>query len=250
MAMFADTHCHLDLYPDMLAVAHQCETRAIRTIAVTNLPSTWEKFSKRVAEYQCIRVALGIHPQLAAENSHELNLFLRLLPKARYVGEIGLDGSREAVTSLPQQKKIFEVILRSCAEQQGKILTIHSRGAAKDVIEMIELCHGIGNGVVLHWFTGSAKQMFRAVELGCYFSINSQMVASQSGIKMISQIPTNRIVTETDGPFISIGREPAKPWHVVDIVTGLGKLWQINSQQANERVAENFKRLLESAPKK
>lgn len=248
MAIYAETHCHLDLYQDVTAVARECEKRSIRTIAVTNLPSTWQSLSNRLAEYQCIRVALGLHPQLAAEHGHELALFLRLLVKARYVGEVGLDGSKEAAASLPQQKKIFEAIMRACAEQQRKILTIHSRGAVRDVLEMIELCRGKDNGIILHWFTGTAKQMLQAVEFGCYFSVNPQMVKSQAGIKLISQIPPDRILTETDGPFVHFGREPAKPWHVVDVVAQLASIWLISPQQANEQVAENFKTLLKAVP--
>jgi len=249
MAIFADTHCHLDLYQNMLFVARECEKRAIRTIAVTNLPSTWEAISRQLSEYQYIRVALGFHPQLVGERSHELSLFLRLLAKTRYVGEVGLDGSKEVAISLPQQKRVFEIILRACAEYKGKILTVHSRGAVKDVLGLIdELLIGKGNGVILHWFTGSSKQMLEAVRLGCYFSVNPQMTKSQAGFKLISCIPPDRILTETDGPFVRFGRAPANPWHVVDVVTSLASIWKISPQQASEQVAENFKTLLKSVP--
>jgi len=248
MAIYADTHCHLDLYQDMLVIVRECDKRLIRTIAVTNLPSIWQSLSNQLAEYKHIRVALGMHPQLAAEHGQELKLFMQLLDKARYVGEVGLDGSKEAASSLPQQKKIFEVIIRACAEQQGKVLTVHSRGAVKDVLVTLELLRSKSNGVILHWFTGTVKQMLQAVELGCYFSVNPQMVKSQSGAKLISQIPPDRILTETDGPFVCFGRETAKPWHVVDVVTQLASIWQISPQKANERVAENFKTLLKAVP--
>lgn len=106
MAILADTHCHLDLYPDILQIAGECERRTLKTIAVTNLPSQWQITSKRLAGLSHIRVALGLHPQLAAEHEKELSLFLRLLPKVRYVGEVGLDGSKDSAVSLPQQKNL------------------------------------------------------------------------------------------------------------------------------------------------
>lgn len=248
MAIYADTHCHLDLYQDMLMIARECDKRLIRTIAVTNLPSIWQSLSKQLGNYKHIRVALGMHPQLVADYEQELQLFMQLLDKVRYVGEVGLDGSKEAAASLPQQRKAFEAIIGACADQQGKVLTIHSRGAVKDVLVILELLRSKNNGVILHWFTGTAKQMLQAVELGCYFSVNPQMVKSQSGIKLISQIPTDRILTETDGPFILHGREPVKPWNVVDVVTKLAVLWQTTPQLANERVADNFKKLLKAVP--
>lgn len=249
MTIFADTHCHLDLYPDMLQVAEECEQRALKTIAVTNLPSDWQITSKKLIEYRHIRVALGLHPQLVAEHGHELKLFLRLLAKVRYVGEVGLDGSKEAAASLPQQKKILEAIIQTCGEQEGKIITLHSRGAVKDVLDILgRWLPGKRNAVILHWFTGTPKQMLQAVQLGCYFSVNTQMVKSSSGQKLVSQIPQDRILTETDGPFINYGREPAKPWHVMNVVTSLAVIWKMDSQHAAEQVSSNFKAILKAVP--
>ena len=249
MIIFTDTHCHLDLYPDMLQVAAECEKRALKTISVTNLPSQWQITSKRLANFNHIRVALGLHPQLAVEHEHELNIFLRLLPKVRYVGEVGLDGSKDFALSLPQQKRIFETIIQACSEQEGKIMTLHSRGAVKDVLTILEQwMPGKRNAVILHWFTGTQKQMMQALKLGCYFSVNTQMVKSQTGHKLIAEIPKERILTETDGPFINYGREPVKPWHIENVIQSLGTIWGLNVQQSAEHISSNFKTLLRSVP--
>ncbi len=55
---------------------------------------------------------------------------------------------------------------------------------------------------VLHWFTGTEAEARRAVELGCYFSINREMLRSEKHRKLVSLLPRDRLLTETDGPFV------------------------------------------------
>ena len=128
-----------------------------------------------------VRVALGLHPQLVAERAAELSLFETYLPEARYVGEIGLDAGPRFYRSLEQQEQVFERVLRACAEQGGKILTVHSVRTVAKVLRAIEEHLPPNRGcVVLHWFTGSRAEARRAAQLGCYFSINGEMLRSPS----------------------------------------------------------------------
>src|SRR3546814_5125598 len=60
-------------------------------------------------------------------------------------------------------------------------------------------------GVVLHWFTGSKADVRRAVDRGCYFSVNEGMLASATGLRVMREIPIDRVLTETDGPFLTRG---------------------------------------------
>jgi TatD DNase family protein len=78
-------------------------------------------------------------------------------------------------------------------------LSIKSAG---DVIDLIKKSEVYKNNVcVLHWFSGSLQQMDQAVEIGCFFSINPQMLTTKSGVDIISEIPKDRIIIETDMPF-------------------------------------------------
>jgi TatD DNase family protein len=88
-----DFHCHLDLYPDPMNVVRECANRRLYVLSVTTTPSAWAQTNALAAGHDRIRTALGLHPELARERRRELALFDRLLPQARYVGEIGLDGS-------------------------------------------------------------------------------------------------------------------------------------------------------------
>jgi TatD DNase family protein len=85
----------LDLYPDPWRVAEECRERQLYVLSVTTTPSAWNGTTALAKDAPRIRTALGLHPQLVHERKGELPLFERLLPEARYVGEIGLDGGPE-----------------------------------------------------------------------------------------------------------------------------------------------------------
>ena len=204
-----DFHTHLDLYPSLPAAIAACDRQRTATLTVTTTPKAFERNQELAAASDFVRVALGLHPQLVAERSSEIGLFERLLPRCRYVGEVGLDASPRHYRSLEVQKAIFERILRLCAEEGGKILSVHSVRTARPVLDLLEehLPEDRGS-VVLHWFSGSAGEARRAASLGCYFSVNERMLASRSGRGILREIPEQRLLTETDGPFVERDGEP------------------------------------------
>lgn len=224
-ARWVDFHCHLDLYPDHERLIAECDAAGVATLAVTTTPMAWDR-NKIVAEGAAhVRVALGLHPQLAAERENEISLFERLLPQTRYVGEVGLDGSRGYYQSFDAQERVFSRVLRACAEHGDKILTVHSLRAASKVLQHIEKNMPPGTGkAVMHWFTGSISEARRAVEMGCYFSINSSMLDSPRLRTVITQLPVERLLTETDGPFRRLSGVAVRPKDVCQTIVQLGLL--------------------------
>ena len=240
-----DFHCHLDLYPDLETAVAECEAQAIYTLAVTTTPKAWARNHKLTAGTKYVRAALGLHPQLVASRSGEMALWEELLPQARYVGEIGLDAGPRFYRSFDTQKAVFERALKACARSGGKILTIHSVRAAKPVIDMLEAHFPKGRGVpVLHWFTGSAAEARRAVELGCYFSINADMMKDERRRAFVDGLPVDRLLTETDGPFTKRGERPARPGDVVDAVLALADLKGMDPLDMAKTVQRNLKAML------
>jgi TatD DNase family protein len=70
------------------------------------------------------------------------------------------------------------------------------------VLDVIERHLPRNRGVaVLHWFTGTKAEARRAAALGCYFSINAEMMYSGRGRALVAELPMDRLLTETDGPF-------------------------------------------------
>jgi TatD DNase family protein len=240
-----DFHCHLDLYPDHVQAVSECEQKQIFTLAVTTTPRAWPRNHELASKTKYVRAALGLHPQLVKERAGELNIWREYEPQARYIGEIGLDAGPRYYSSFELQKQVFESILRDCAQRGGKILTIHSVRAAKAVLDMIETFLPRSRGTaVLHWFTGSKAEADRAVTLGSYFSINREMLHNDRHRSMVSSLPLDRLLTETDGPFAKIEGREARPSDIARTIDDLARLRSIPTSELAEIIASNLKRLV------
>jgi TatD DNase family protein len=240
-----DLHCHLDLYPDFPAAVRKCEEAGIFTLAVTTTPRAWERNNELTAGTRHVRAALGLHPQLVSEHAHEMAIFESLLPRTRYVGEVGLDAGPRYYKSLDLQKRVFRRILELCSIARNKILTVHSVRAVGPVLDLIELNLAPEQGrVVLHWFTGTTAQLKRAVEMGCYFSVNAQMLNGDKRLAMVKQMPIDRILTETDGPFTEVMGRAAEPADVSVALELLSRVYHVSSEQMKAQVAQNLRELL------
>ena len=100
---------------------------------------------------------LGCHPELVNDRFDEINLLEKAIGTSRLVGEIGLDGSPKYRNSYMKQKEVYTRALRACQKHGGRVVSIHSRQAAKDVIQIIQQCTSPKDVIcVLHWFSGSA----------------------------------------------------------------------------------------------
>jgi TatD DNase family protein len=242
-----DFHCHLDLYPDHHAVRHECDRRGMYVLSVTTTPSAWKGTSALAAGSLRIRTALGLHPQLVAERKSELGLFEKLLSEARYVGEIGLDGAPELRGSWEDQVTVFEHILAQCAMAGGRTMSIHSRRAIGAVLDCLEKVPQAGTPV-LHWFSGSYRDLDRAMELGCWFSVGPAMLATDKGRSLAARMPRRRVLTETDGPFAQVNGRSIMPWDVEDAISRLAQIWSLSQRAAIELMQDNFGNLCLESP--
>lgn len=239
-----DFHCHLDLYPKPSQVVGHCLERRMYVLSVTTTPSAWRGTNALIPSGTRIRTALGMHPQLAYERRGELDLFDETLIKTRYVGEIGLDGSPELSNHWAEQIQVFEHILNSCSKAGGRIMSIHSRRASRSVLDCLEKYPGAGVPV-LHWFSGSLRELERAVVIGSWFSVGPAMLRTRKGLALATQMPRDRILTESDGPFALLNRVSLMPWQVHDATDRLAKIWNVAPQAAEEIVIDNFRRLVQ-----
>lgn len=242
---WVDFHCHLDLYKDHAALIAECDRERVATLAVTTTPKAWARNRELAARSSHVRVALGLHPQLAAEREGELPLLEHLLADARYVGEVGLDAGPHYYRSFPAQERVFERVLRACAEQGGKVLTVHSVRAVGKVLGHVEATLPPERGrVVLHWFTGTPAEARRALALGCYFSINGEMLRSPKHRKLVAGLPADRLLTGTDGPFVEAGGHPVRPFEVAATVEQLAALRAAPVEAMARSIIANLNALL------
>jgi TatD DNase family protein len=246
-AVGVDFHCHLDLYPDYEAAVFRAESARIYTLTVTTTPKAWPRNASLTRDLRFVRAALGLHPQLVADRADELSLWEAHLPETRYVGEVGLDAGPRHYKSLEQQKRVFQTVLERCAAAGDKILTLHSVRSAPAVLQMVEAYLPRRRGqVVLHWFTGTSSEARRAVDLGCFFSINAEMTATERGRSLVAALPLDRVLTETDGPFTAVADRPAEPAQVTVAVDGIAAARGMDRDEVAQAILQNLGRLVRS----
>jgi len=238
-----DFHCHLDLYPNPIAVRDECVSRGLYVLSVTTTPSAWLGTSALAAHTQRIRTGLGLHPQLAHERQNELVLFDRFLPETRYVGEIGLDGGSEFRSHWQSQLVVFEHILEKCRAAGGRIMSLHSRRASAALLNYLEKFTEAGTPV-LHWFSGSFRELELAINLGCWFSIGPAMLASEKGRALAARMPRERVLTESDGPFAQLNGEAVMPWQVQNAIGALSQIWSLPPEEVDRNINRNLRNLL------
>ena len=236
-----DFHCHLDLYPDHAVAVRNADAAGVFTLAVTTTPRAWPRNHELAQCTKHVRAALGLHPQLVAERENEIELWDRYLSETRYVGEVGLDAGPRFFKSLDAQKRVFQHVLQRCAQAGDKIITVHSIRSAKAVLDLVEANLPPERGkIVLHWFTGTKSEANRALELGCYFSINAGMLDKERHAAMVQTIPLDRILTETDGPFTRTGERPSQPVDVAIVVEALGRLRGMQAAEKADVIRGNL----------
>jgi TatD DNase family protein len=77
---------------------------------------------------------------------------------------------------------------------------------------------------ILHWFSGSQRELARAIELSRWFSVSLTMLGWSKGRALTANMPRDRVLTETDGPFARVGRQAALPWDAESLTAALAEL--------------------------
>ena len=231
-----DCHCHFDMMDSPEDFILHMERQGNIVIGMTNRPCYFKQGLSQIKPYGRIRLALGLHPLQLEQVEQDLEDFGKYLDLTSYIGEIGLDMSVEGKNTFDIQVFCFEEILRLLAGK-NKILSVHSRLAERTVLDELELFYQ--KNVIFHWFTGNSNLIPEIVENGYYFSINEAMLYSSHGRNLISKMPRDRVLTESDAPY-------NKRSDIFKTLEGLAGCWNLNNHEAEMVVTNNFKRLLQT----
>ena len=164
--MMIDTHCHFDMMPNPERYIREKEDAGDIVIGMTNLPSHFQMGIDHVKTFRHVRLSLGMHPLLAEEGQKEMSLFRRYVDETSYIGEIGLDFSREGYCTKELQIGILHDVL-SLLRGKKKIISVHSRRAEKELLDLLTE-YDIKN-VIFHWYSGSVGLIDKILERGYYF---------------------------------------------------------------------------------
>jgi TatD DNase family protein len=254
--MLVDSHCHLN-FPELAA----------------NLPAIKQSmFENQVGHALCISVTLpdlpqvlalaesndnfyatvGVHPDYEDIEEPTLECLVELAqhPKVIGIGETGLDYFR-LTGDLEWQRARFRTHIRA-AIQTKKPLIIHTRNAAEDTLRIMREEHAQQVGGVMHCFTESLDVALQAIELGFYISFSGIVTFKNAlSIKEVARtIPLNRILVETDSPYLAPIPYRGKinqPAYVKYVAEEIAKLRGITFEEVCIATTENFFRLFKNA---
>ena len=126
-----DYHCHLDLYPNPLKIFDEVKSKEVDVLAVTTSPRAYIKTSQYFSNLKKVRVAVGLHPELVAQRQSEWTLFMQIIKKCKYIGEIGIDGSQRFRDSLDIQTTFFREALAE-VERNRDISSVFTPGVQRN----------------------------------------------------------------------------------------------------------------------
>lgn len=240
--LVTDTHCHLDRFRRPPEVLTRALEAGVRVIAVTSRPSDFRTLFPLYGRRKGVRLALGLHPLEVAkvDLAGELSLFESYASHVSYIGEVGLDQSRDGKASIGLQERALDAILTTPGVVE-KVLTVHSRGASAAVIERLRAAEAAR--VILHWFSGSLAELDVAIGSGFYVSVNPAMTHSKKGRAIIECVPRDRVLVESDGPYARIAGRQLEPRDVSIAADYLGDLWVDSLDAVSAQLERNLRKL-------
>lgn len=250
MENWIDTHCHLDFLDDpvesVLDRARSGRVAAVITIG-TDLNSS-EKAARLASELDGVYAAVGIHPHDASQLDDEALTRLQELASGDRVvaiGECGLDYYRDRSPRGVQVVAFVKQI--ELAKQLDIALVIHMREAHADVFSLLTE-HGPPPHLVFHCFSGGAEEVERALELGAFISFagNVSFPSAHDLREAARATPLDRILVETDAPFLTPvphRGKPNEPVYVVHVGGALAEILDISLDEVAAATSFNARRL-------
>ncbi len=242
-----DTHAHLDVCADAApAVLERARAAGVtRVVTVGTGVESCKAALDLAGQEPGVYAALGIHPHDAGSpDARRLDELRALLTHERAVavGETGLDYYRDYAPRRAQQQ-LFEAHL-GLAQELGLPVVVHSRAATRETSDVLG---GFGGDVILHCFS-EPELLDVAVERGYYISFagNATYPKAAELREAVRQVPADRILAETDSPFLAPQRRrgrPNEPAFLVDTMEALAAARSVTAEELAAAIDGNANRV-------
>lgn len=258
--MLIDSHCHLD-FPDFAddldAIVKRAETAGVgRIVTISTRVRKLDDLLAITSRFPNVYCSVGTHPHNADEEdgitADEL-IKLTRHPKVVALGEAGLDNHYTDGSPAAQERGFRAHI--AAARATGLPLVIHTREADERCGEILD--EEIAKGpfkAVLHCYTGGRELAMKAIALGLSISFTGILTFknSQAIRDIAAELPPDRIMVETDAPYLAPGKYRGKrnePSFVTETAKVLAETRGVSAEEIARQTTENFFRLFDKVPR-
>jgi TatD DNase family protein len=247
--VFFDSHCHLDRidlgdydddFDQLLAIIEAEGVTRMVCIGVTL--ESFDDMYRRIEECEQVFCTAGVHPDYEDIVEPDIERLCQLAERDKVVaiGETGLDYFHQS-GDLDWQRERFVTHIEA-ARECGLPLVVHTRDARQDTLDLLRKHDAQKVGGVLHCFTEDWEMARAAIELGFYISISGIVTfqQAQNVRHMAQQIPLDRLLIETDAPWLSPAPYRGKPNHPGRVRLVAEKLAEIREQSVDSIASATY----------
>ena len=252
--MLVDSHCHLDFpdfAPDLDAIVQRAEAAGVgRIVTISTRVRRLDGLLAITARFPNVYCSVGTHPHHADEEdgiSADELIALTKHPKVIALGEAGLDYFYDKGSPAAQARGFRAHI--AAARTTGLPLVIHTREADEDCGRILEEEAAKGSfRAVLHCYTGGRELALKAVSLGLHIGFTGILTFKKSETlrALAAELPSDRILVETDSPYLAPGKFRGKrnePAYVVEVAKVLAETRGVSLEEISRQTTDNFFRL-------
>jgi len=255
--MIIDSHCHLDystLYDQLDCVVKRAKNNQVKyLLTICTTLESFEKVKLIVKKYNNVYGTFGIHPHETKNCSNvDSKFILELIKKNKKIigiGETGLDYYYNH-SDKKIQKTSFINHIYAAAELKIPLI-VHSRNAEDDTYEILKNEKKNSDlKILIHCFTGSKNFAKKLVDIGCYISVSGIITFNKSSelAETVSSIPIERLLVETDSPYLTPSPHRGKsnePSYIVYTVEKLSKIINLPQEVVMTYTTNNFMKLFD-----
>ena len=252
MAYLADVHCHLDhpnIYHHLDEILSRAKQAGVKAIVNAGVNEKSNQISLDISrKYPLVLAGLGLFPGDIKSEQDIVRVKEQILANkehVRAIAEIGLDGSPGYPPIYLQRLAFLELL--TFAKHLGVCAIVHTRKAEEECVDTV-LKFGYKK-VIFHCFSGSLRLAKQIADAGCYLSLPPSITYTTHFRRMVEEIPSTRLVAETDSPYLPPVRgEINEPMNVAVVVREFSALKKVTYEEAEKMFFQNVQHLFSPLP--
>ena len=255
--MIVDSHCHLDyssLYNQLDDVIKRAEYNQVKyLLTICTTLKSFETIKLITDKYENIYGTFGIHPHETKKFVHVDKTFILNSKKDNNkiigIGETGLDFYYNFSEKNIQRKSFIEHI--NAALELNIPIIVHTREAENDTYEILKSENKNSNlKILIHCFTGSKEFVKKLLDINCYVSVSGIITFNSSTelAETVSFIPIEKLLVETDSPYLSpmpFRGKPNEPSYIIHTIDKLSLIKKMPKKKIISKTTNNFKKLFD-----